>query len=123
MVSVWGQAKIEFIALRDEIRNEHLTGKSKNRIYRELRASGHVTMSQRSFYYWFDFLLPSNSHPAQNTLPVPTPIKPRNHKGSVAVRADPRPPVKIQNIDGRLSSVSTPLWDDDEEPHPVKTEQ
>ncbi|HCW68088.1 MAG TPA: hypothetical protein DHR80_13005 [Thalassospira lucentensis] len=122
VVSVWGQAKIEFIALRDEIRDEHLTGKSKNRIYREFRASGRLTMSQRSFYYWFD-RLSSNTHLAQNTLPVPAPIKPRNHKGSVAVRVDPRPPAKIQNIDGRLSSVSTQLWDDDDEPQHLKTEQ
>ncbi len=56
MVVKWGQAKIEFIALRDEIFDEHQKGKSRNRIYLDLRTAGRITMSQRSFYVWFDAL-------------------------------------------------------------------
>lgn len=61
MVVNWGQAKIEFIALRDEIFGEHQKGKSRNRIYLDLRSAGRITMSQRSFYVWFDSL---SSQPA-----------------------------------------------------------
>ncbi|AUG51517.1 hypothetical protein CSC3H3_01420 [Thalassospira marina] len=48
----WGQAKIEFLALRDEIHTALTNGKTAKRIHAELKSQNRITMSQRSFYDW-----------------------------------------------------------------------
>ena len=50
MPTEWGQAKIEILALRDEILAKIEQGILVRTIYEELSASGRVTMSRRSFY-------------------------------------------------------------------------
>lgn len=48
----WGQAKIEFLALRDEIQTALANGKTTNRIHADLKSQNRITMSQRSLYVW-----------------------------------------------------------------------
>ena len=50
MPAAWGQAKIEILALRDEILGKIEQGVLVRTIYEELSASGRITMSRRSFY-------------------------------------------------------------------------
>lgn len=50
MPAAWGQAKIEILALRDEILGKLEQGILVRSIYEELSASGRITMSRRSFY-------------------------------------------------------------------------
>ncbi|KZB63112.1 hypothetical protein [Thalassospira sp. MCCC 1A02491] len=50
MPAEWGQAKIEILALRDEILGKIEQGVLVRTIYEELSASGRITMSRRSFY-------------------------------------------------------------------------
>mgnify|MGYP003632445500 FL=1 len=50
MPTEWGQAKIEILALRDEILAKIEQGILVRTIYEDLSASGRVTMSRRSFY-------------------------------------------------------------------------
>lgn len=50
MPAEWGQAKIEILALRDEILGKLEQGILVRTIYEELSASGRITMSRRSFY-------------------------------------------------------------------------
>lgn len=50
MPAEWGQAKIEILALRDEILSKIEQGVLVRTIYEELSASGRITMSRRSFY-------------------------------------------------------------------------
>lgn len=50
MPAEWGQAKIEILALRDEILGKLEQGILVRTIYEDLSASGRVTMSRRSFY-------------------------------------------------------------------------
>jgi hypothetical protein len=50
MPAEWGQAKIEILALRDEILGKIEQGILVRTIYEELSASGRITMSRRSFY-------------------------------------------------------------------------
>ena len=50
MPTEWGQAKIEILALRDEILAKIEQGILVRTLYEDLSASGRITMSRRSFY-------------------------------------------------------------------------
>ena len=127
MHAAWGQAKIEFIALRDEIFDEHQKGKSRNRIYLDLRSAGRITMSQRSFYSWFDTLSSSTSPkpPMINTgksvkqLPVHTPLAVLQSAPPVSGKAS-----ATSAIEGRVETGRIQIWDDDpQENEPVRPEE
>ena len=124
MQAAWGQAKIEFIALRDEIFGEHQKGKSRNRIYRDLRSAGRITMSQRSFYVWFD-TLSSSPPPKHSLIKVGEAAKQSPAHQSLPV-LQTAPPVagKSTNtsvIEGRVEAGRIQIWDDD--PQPTEAEQ
>lgn len=123
MVATWGQAKIEFIALRDEIFDEHQKGKSRNRIYLDLRSAGRITMSQRSFYSWFD-TLSSNTSPK---LPLINTVKAKQspaHPPLAVLRGTSIVSAKASDtsaIEGRVETGRMQIWDDD--PQPNEAEQ
>ncbi|MEQ5775707.1 hypothetical protein J4E05_09265 [Thalassospira sp. NFXS8] len=48
----WGQAKFEFLALREEIHKALASGKTAKRIHADLKSQNRIKMSQRSFYGW-----------------------------------------------------------------------
>ncbi|MBO6807956.1 hypothetical protein [Thalassospira sp.] len=67
MPAEWGQAKIEILALRDEILGKLEQGILVRTIYEELSASGRITMSRRSFYDRVKRLRAEASKPTRNT--------------------------------------------------------
>lgn len=124
MVATWGQAKIEFIALRDEIFDEHQKGKSRNRIYLDLRSAGRITMSQRSFYSWFDTLSSSTS-PKPPLINAGNAVRQLSAHTPLAVLQS-APPVSgkasdTSAIEGRVETGRMQIWDDD--PQPNEAEQ
>ena len=124
MVATWGQAKIECIALCDEIFDEHLKGKSRNRIYLDLRSAGRITMSQRSFYSWFDTLSSSTS-PEPPLINASNAVRQLPAHTAVAVLQS-APPVSgkasdTSAIEGRVETGRMQIWDDD--PQPNEAEQ
>jgi|GEM_PF-1436534 len=50
MAGTWGQARIELLALQDEILAEIDKGISVRQIFDQLSADGRITISRRSFY-------------------------------------------------------------------------
>ncbi|WP_417826869.1 TraK family protein [Thalassospira povalilytica] len=50
MAGTWGQARIELLALQDEILAEINKGISARQIFDQLSADGRITISRRSFY-------------------------------------------------------------------------
>lgn len=50
MAKAWGQAKVEIIALREEILTRLQSGIPIKQLYDELKSRGRVTVSQPSFY-------------------------------------------------------------------------
>ncbi|MBO6809231.1 TraK family protein [Thalassospira sp.] len=50
MAGTWGQARIELLALQDEILAELEKGISARQIFDQLFADGRITISRRSFY-------------------------------------------------------------------------
>ncbi|RCK32819.1 hypothetical protein [Thalassospira xiamenensis] len=80
MPAEWGQAKIEILALRDEILGKLEQGILVRTIYEELSASGRITMSRRSFYDRVKRLRaeapkPTRSTAAQSTARTSNPIQ------------------------------------------------
>lgn len=67
MPAEWGQAKIEILALRDEILGKLEQGILVRTIYEELSASGRITMSRRSFYDRVKQLRSEASKPRRET--------------------------------------------------------
>ncbi|MDP2699944.1 hypothetical protein [Thalassospira sp.] len=118
MVAIWGQAKIEFIALRGEIFDEHGKGKSRHRIYHDLRVAGRITMSKRSFYFWFNTLLSSPS-----SISLPKSVLKASKQVTAPVSSLPRRmpspsgPSNSSTIEGRMTPVSLEFWDDDTQPN------
>ncbi|AJD50321.1 hypothetical protein SAMN02744133_102474 [Thalassospira xiamenensis M-5 = DSM 17429] len=50
MAGIWGQARIELLALQNEILAEIEKGISARQIFDQLSADGRITISRRSFY-------------------------------------------------------------------------
>ncbi|WP_213475601.1 TraK family protein [Thalassospira tepidiphila] len=50
MAGIWGQARIELLALQDEILAELEKGVSARQIFDQLFSDGRITISRRSFY-------------------------------------------------------------------------
>lgn len=50
MAGTWGQARVELLALQDEILAEIDKGISARQIFDQLSADGRITISRRSFY-------------------------------------------------------------------------
>jgi site-specific recombinase XerD len=73
----WGQAKIEFLALRDEIQTALANGKTAKRIHAELKSQNRITMSQRSFYDW---LRRERSAQSSGMTKLPVPANPANRQ-------------------------------------------
>jgi hypothetical protein len=89
MPAAWGQAKIEILALRDEILGKIEQGVLVRTIYEELSASGCITMSRRSFYDRVKQLRSERTTP-KTRVPAKTPSQ------SSATNTPTLPPIDIQ---------------------------
>jgi hypothetical protein len=67
MPAEWGQAKIEILALQDEILAEIEKGISTRKIFEKLSATKQITISRRSFYRRVKLLRATQTNPAQRT--------------------------------------------------------
>lgn len=63
----WGQAKIEILALQDEILAEIEKGISARKIFEKLAAAKRITISRRSFYRRVKMLRAAQTNPVQRT--------------------------------------------------------
>lgn len=84
MPAEWGQAKIEILALRDEILGKIEQGILVRTIYEELSASGRVTMSRRSFYDRVKQLRSNASKPSASTAAKQS-VRPNNQNRQTPV--------------------------------------
>lgn len=75
MGGVWGQARIELLALQDEILAEIEKGISARQIFDQLSADGRITISRRSFYRRVKLLRAERTAPKTRAL-VKAPAQP-----------------------------------------------
>tara|TARA_R110001583_G_scaffold195530_1_gene375482 strand:- start:20944 stop:21336 length:393 start_codon:yes stop_codon:yes gene_type:complete len=127
----WGQAKIEFLALRDEIQTALANGKTAKRIHADLKSQNRITMSQRSFYDW---LRRERLAPTTNGAKLPVPTKLTGHSSpskppvpsstAVAVQTGRDPiegffAIEKRNFDdawdGELAALPPPLKNQEDE--------
>ena len=72
MAGTWGQARIELLALQDEILAEIDKGISARQIFDQLSSDGRITISRRSFYRRVKLLRTDRTAP-KNRLPAKAP--------------------------------------------------
>jgi IS30 family transposase len=75
----WGQAKIEFLALREEIQTALANGQTAKRIHADLKSQNRIKMSQRSFYDW---LRHERLAQRTKTTRLPVPVNPADHQAA-----------------------------------------
>ncbi|AUG55905.1 hypothetical protein [Thalassospira marina] len=99
MPAEWGQAKIEILALQDEILAEIEKGISTRKIFEKLSAAKRITISRRSFYRRVKLLCAAQTNPAQRAH--------NKHPGlpSAALRHSTTPPTS------RAVKATTPSAD------------
>ena len=87
-----GVARVEFIAVFDEVQNRFIAGYGAATVYRELLAAGKITMKLRTFQKLFEKHLKAKKDKNKPEIP---PLIPEKKPAPT-----PKPPGKAQSADG-----------------------
>ena len=101
MALEWGAARVQIVALSDEITREILNGKPRRRIYNELVAAGKITMSEPTFYRHLKRLAEGALGPSVSAKAATQPTERGHEQKAVPTQPLPEKPKKIApNIAG-----------------------
>ncbi|MEQ5777610.1 hypothetical protein J4E05_18950 [Thalassospira sp. NFXS8] len=115
MPAEWGQAKIEILALQEEILAEIEKGISTRQIFETLTAAQRITISRRSFYRRVKLLRAERAAPKTRALVKPQarslPATNPAHRPNV-----PQPASSLPTLKEKEQVVFDRLWDGEDAP-------
>ena len=106
----WGQARIEVIALADEIRRDIKDGLPVSQIFQRLRETGRYTNGQSAFYKWVKELRGPTQAPKPTSITRPAAALPSTTPSTTrTLRFSETPPVEEDLWNGTGASEDLPI--------------